>query len=388
MARERKVVLNQPTQPEGRVGTRRSTQCIETYLRRAYDLFGGGKVGKDIVGLLEIFFTFKVGRDGNKSDSAKQAILAICDFLEFNQTPPWKWTPHHLYDYLTHLHTDKGLSGKTIRSRHHYVKHMCDSILSDRDIANKIERKYPGASFQQITNETSRLMVRGVAKRKRKLANPSPSELQQVFDYLESEIREAIETGQPTPYVLFRDRALVAMLYAYGLRLNEMVQANVTDFEYSPECPEYGDYGLLHVVGKGDKYRVLPITVDWIHAVMSQYIEQVRPHWTHDPRTPENDKDALFFSNNRKRISKTAIQRIVKERFHEAGVKKSISPHRLRNACLTRITDEIGLSEASKFAGHSFAHTTEGYYSSKASVAGDPLGNYVQNIYRKQNHND
>lgn len=379
------MVLKVSSPLEGRVGTRHATEGIETYLRRAYDLFGGGKAAKDVVLLLELFFLYKVGRDGNKPKSGHQAVIAISDFLEFTKTPPWMWSSSQLYEYLTSLSV-RNLSRATIRGRHHYIKHFCGAVLADRDIANKIQMKYPDASFQQITNESSRALVKGFAKRKKTLSNPSPKEVQQVLDYLDSEFVEAVETGATGAgqYVLLRDRAIIATFYAYGVRLSELVKADVTDFDYDPECPDYGELGIWHIIGKGDKDRHLPVFEPWIYSVLRAYLDHVRPHWTHDPRTPEKDRNALFFGNFRRRISTTTVERIVKERFSEAGVQKNISPHRLRNGCLTRITDNVGLSQAAKVAGHSHAAVTEGYYSRQASAAGDPLRNHVETIYRQQ----
>lgn len=380
---ELKVGLKHPLHPEVRVGTRRSTEFIETYLRRAYDLFGGGKHGKDVVLLLEMFFFYKVGRDNNKMKSGKQAIIAICDFLAYTKTPPWAWTSPMLYEYLTDMRA-RDLAPATIRGRHHYIKDMCHAILSDRDVANKIESRHPGCTFQQITDPKSRALVRGFGKKKKKLVNPTPNDMQKVYDYLESEIIEAIETGGPTPYILFRDRAIIATFDAYGARLSELRGADITDFDFDPECPEYGDLGIWHIIGKGDKDRHLPILTPWIYPVLTQYLDNVRPHWTNDPRTPDKDRNALFFSNQRKRLSETRIQGIISQRFQQAGIQKRFSPHRLRNGCLTRLTDKVGLSTASRVGGHSHASTTEGYYDRKASLAGDALSNYVKNIYKSQ----
>lgn len=385
MIRKAEVELKVSSRMEGRVGTRDATAGIETYLRRAYDLFSGGKVAKDVVLLLELFFLYKVGRDGNKPTSGQQAVIAICDFLAFAKSPPWTWSSSQLYEYLTSLAV-QNLAHSTIRGRHHYIKHFCDAVLADRDIVNKLQKKYPDASFQQITNEASRALVKGFAKRKKTLSNPSPKEMQQVLDYLESEFVEAVETGEngARQYIILRDRAIIATFYAYGARRFELIQADVTDFDYNPECPEYGELGIWHIIGKGNKDRHLPVLEPWIYPVLRAYLDHVRPHWTHDPRTPEKDKNALFFSGPRRRISTTTVARIVKERFREAGVKKNISPHRLRNGCLTRVTDNVGLSQAAKFAGHSHAAVTEGYYSRQASAAGDPLSNHVKAIYRQQ----
>ncbi|WP_269621160.1 MULTISPECIES: tyrosine-type recombinase/integrase [Spongiibacteraceae] len=375
------VGLKRSLQREARVGTRRASACIETYLRRAYELFGGGKNGKDVVLLLELFFFYKCGSDGNKLGSAKQAISAISDFLGHTKAPPWKWTPPMLYEYLTDLKA-RDLAGQTIRARHHYIKNMCDAILADRDIANKVLNRHPESNFQQITDVKSRALVRGFCKKKKKLVNPTPADMQRVYDYLQSEIEETIETGGATPWVLFRDRTIIAMFDAYGARLSELRNADTTDFDFDPECPEYGDLGIWHIIGKGDKDRHLPILTEWIHPVLDQYLANVRPHWLGNPNTPEEDLNALFFSNEGRRLSTTRIQGIIQQRFQQAGINKRFSPHRLRNGCLTRLTDKVGLSTASRVGGHSHASTTEGYYDRKASLAGDALSNYVKNVYK------
>ncbi|WP_456406167.1 hypothetical protein, partial [Thiolapillus sp.] len=146
---KRKVVINQPSSSEERVGRSPASKCIEAYLRRVYDLFHGGKKAKDVVFLLETFFFYKVGSHGNKTNSAKQAVIAITDFLTRTQTPPWHWSPAMLYEYLTELR-EENKAPATIRARHHYIRDFCVCVLADRDIANKIQARH-GGSFQQIT---------------------------------------------------------------------------------------------------------------------------------------------------------------------------------------------------------------------------------------------
>ena len=79
--RESNVVQMQVTLPEGRVGRLTFTQEIESYLRRAHNLFNGGQDGADTVVLLEMFFAYKLGSDGNSPGSGKQAVVAVVSFL-------------------------------------------------------------------------------------------------------------------------------------------------------------------------------------------------------------------------------------------------------------------------------------------------------------------
>ena len=92
----------------------------------------------------------------------------------------------------------------------------------------------------------------------------------------------------------------------------------------------------------------------------------------------------MFFSDCRKRISKTAIERAVKLRFRQAGVTRNVSPHRLRDVFLTAMTDMLGLSSASDLAGHSMVTTTEGYYRKESSTKGDPIKQHVRRVYKSR----
>lgn len=382
--RESNVVQMQVTLPEGRVGRLPFTKEIESYLRRAHTLFGGGIDSADTVVLLEMFFAYKLGSHGNSPESGKQAVIAVVSFLEHCKTLPWFWKPQHLQHYIASTKT-QGLAAATIRGRHHYIKDFCLSILVDRPVANKILSRHPGGNFQQIADDKSRALVRGAKQRKKKLTCPTPDECQQVFEWFEAEIREAIETNSKSLYPLLRDRAVITMFYAYGLRKDELRRVDLTDFDFDPECPQYRGYGLLHVLGKGKKQRTLPILVSGMYEFVKHYVEVIRPHWVAKGGVEPEDQNAMFFSDCRKRISKTAIERAVKLRFHQAGVTRNVSPHRLRDVFLTAMTDTLGLSSASDLAGHTSSTTTEGYYRKASSIMGDPIKQHVQRLYKNRN---
>jgi site-specific recombinase XerD len=375
-------VVQMPLAPkEGRVGQLQFTVGVESYLRRGHDLFGGGLDGSDTVVLLEMFYSYKLGTDGNDPGSARQALIAVVLFLEHCRVPPWRWTPEHLRDYIAHQKVEE-LAASTIRSRHHYVKDFCVSILADRPVANKILSRHPGGSFQQVADDKSRALVRGARKRKKKLTCPTPDEIQQVFEWFEDEISSAIDLGTKSLWPLLRDRAIITMFYAYGLRRDELRRADVTDFDYDPECPQYAGYGLLHVIGKGKKQRTLPILVPGMFEFTKHYVEFIRPHWLADGGVSPVDRNALFLSDCRRRLSRTAIERAVKLRFRQAGIARNVSPHRLRDVFVTAMTDTLGLSPASDLAGHSMAVTTEGYYRKASSIMGDPIKQHVHRIYK------
>ena len=381
--RESNVVQMQVTLPEERVGHLAFTAEIESYLRRAHDLFGGGQDGADTVVLLEMFFAYKLGGNGNSLGSVKQAVVAVVSFLQHCKALPWFWQPQHLQHYIASLKT-QGLAASTIRGRHHYVKDFCLSILADRPVANKILLRHPGGNFQQIADDKSRALVRGAKQRKKKLTCPTPNEIQQVFEWFEAEISEAIDVNSKSLYPLLRDRAVITMFYAYGLRKDELRRTELTDFDFDPECPQFRNFGLLHVIGKGNKQRTLPILVPGMYEFVKHYVEVIRPHWLSNGGVGLEDRNAMFFSDCRKRISKTAIDRAVKLRFRQAGVTRNVSPHRLRDVFVTAMTDTLGLSSASELAGHSMSTTTEGYYRKASSIKGNPIKQHVNRLYKNR----
>lgn len=377
-------VVQMPLAPvKGRVGQLRYTEGIESYLRRAYELFGGGLDGADSVVLLEMFYSYKLGTDGNDPSSGRQAVVAVVAFLEHCRLPPWLWEPRHLQHYIAQLKVDN-LAAATIRGRHHYIKDFCISILSDRPVANKFLSRHPGGSFQQVADDKSRALVRGAKKRKKKLTCPTPEEVQQVFEWFEQAIEEAIDLNSKSLYPLLRDRAIITVFYAYGLRRDELRRADLTDFDFDPECPQYKGYGLLHVIGKGKKQRTLPILVPGLYEFVTHFINVIRPHWLSNGGVEAEDRNALFLSDCRRRLSFTAIERAVKLRFKQAGVTRNVSPHRLRDVFLTAMTDTLGLSSASDLAGHSMSTTTEGYYRKASSIKGDPIKQHVSRVYKNR----
>ena len=377
-------VVQMPLDPtKGRVGQLKFTVGIESYLRRAYNVFGGGVDGLDTVVLLESFYAYKLGTGGNDPSSGKQAVVAVVAFLEHSRQPPWLWEPQHLQHYIAQIKTD-GLAAATIRGRHHYIKDFAVSILADRPVANKILSRHPGGSFQQIADDKSRALVRSAKKRKKKLTCPTPEEVHQVFEWLEQEIEAAIDLNSKSLYPLLRDRAIITVFYAYGLRRDELRRADLTDFDFDPECPQYCGYGLLHVIGKGKKQRTLPILIPGLYEFVKHFINMIRPHWLANGGVAPEDRSALFLSDCRRRMSKTAIERAVKLRFRQAGIARNVSPHRLRDVFLTAMTDTLGLSSASDLAGHSMATTTEGYYRKASSIKGDPIKQHVHRIYKNR----
>lgn len=177
---------------------------------------------------------------------------------------------------------------------------------------------------------------------------------------------ESIDTKTP---VCLRDRALVEVLYATGIRNAELRSLTLSDFD-----PASGTLTIR--AGKGNKDRVVPLGPVAL-AVLSDYVAQARPKlmkgsaWTwrgrevHSIRrrrkTPKGVTH-LFLSQWGFPLHPPVVINIVKRAATRAGIKKPIAPHRLRHACATHmLKGGADIRHIQKLLGHASLATTQIY---------------------------
>lgn len=146
-----------------------------------------------------------------------------------------------------------------------------------------------------------------------------------------------------------RDRAVLEVLYAGGLRISELVGLDRADLDL--------DDGLARVFGKGRKERIVPIGRPACAAVRD-YLERARPTLER-PRRPAGDP--VFLNARGGRISRQACWRTV----HDAGVRAGlgdVSPHVLRHSCATHLLDHgADIRVVQELLGHASLSTTQIY---------------------------
>lgn len=157
-------------------------------------------------------------------------------------------------------------------------------------------------------------------------------------------ILDAPDTG--TPHGL-RDKALLEVMYATGLRVTEAVKLQLGDIDL--------DKGLIRTVGKGNKQRIVPLggeAVYWIE----RYLQEARPLLL-----KEKMCDELFVSQKRVGITRQLAWMIVKEYAEIAGIT-ALSPHGLRHAFATHLVNHgADLRVVQTLLGHADISTTEIY---------------------------
>lgn len=153
--------------------------------------------------------------------------------------------------------------------------------------------------------------------------------------------------NQPSPDTMIgaRDRAILKVLYASGLRVSELCGLGINDV----------DDKFVRVVGKGNKERLVPIGRQAIEAV-DHYLINYR-----DGMGDKNSKQ-LFLSQRGKGIDRITIWKRVKAYAKAAGIKKEISPHTLRHSFATHLLDNgADLRIIQDMMGHASIGSTDRY---------------------------
>ena len=160
-----------------------------------------------------------------------------------------------------------------------------------------------------------------------------------------AELRDDIASDD---FERLRDALIVLLIYTSGLRLSELVEANIGDLS--------ADYTTLRVMGKGRKERVQPILSSLVE-VLKKYFIQISSQ-----NICTTQKKALILSNKGERISRRTVQRIVERKLKDVGVQGKTSPHVLRHTFATRVLNEGGdLREIQELLGHSSLKATQVY---------------------------
>ncbi len=185
-------------------------------------------------------------------------------------------------------------------------------------------------------------------------ANPArdveiPTPGHQLPEVLTIEEVEALVTtpsgGDP---LQLRDRAILELLYASGLRVSELVGLEVHSVD--PARRE------IWCVGKGNKERIVPLGYLAVEA-LREYIRAGRPNLI-----KTRGQSALFLNHRGGRLTRQGVWGVVKKRSREAGLRKGITPHVLRHSFATHLLENgADLRAVQELLGHADISTTQIY---------------------------
>jgi integrase/recombinase XerD len=145
-----------------------------------------------------------------------------------------------------------------------------------------------------------------------------------------------------------RDKALLELLYATGVRASEVASLDIDSLHY--------DYGYLRCMGKGSRERVVPVAKAALELVR-RYALEIRPRLLRG-----RPSAALFVSRTGRRLQRLTIWRLVRKYARQAGIAKRVSPHTLRHSFATHmLAGGADLRSVQEMLGHASIATTQLY---------------------------
>ena len=277
-------------------------------------------------------------------------------------------TPHDeraLRAFERHLEVERACSPHTLRAYAREVERLAESDAAVRagglDRIGRLELRSYLASFHASQRPATRarrlaalraffrFRVRCKARKSDPSADlPAPKQPLRLPRPLPAEDCERlIEAPAPdrAPLLAARDRALFDLLYGGGLRVGEAVGLRVRDFS--------SGRAQVHVRGKGDKERVVPLPAQVVASIEAYLALRERPGLLQEP---------LFLNARGAGLSDRGVRKLLQRRRHEAGVARAATPHTLRHSYATHLLDaDCDLRTIQELLGHESLRTTQRY---------------------------
>jgi len=276
-------------------------------------------------------------------------------------------------DFLNYLKVEKGFSGNTIAAYHNDLSQLLD--FAEEKIAQRsMAPSWAGFSRQDMLSYLLNLKERGyvVTTVARKVAAAKS-----FFNFMlaEGRVKEnpmenisSPKVGKPLPDAISiaqvrrllaqpagldtpeakRDRAMLELLYASGMRVSELVSLNLNDIN-TGEC-------YVRCFGKGNKERIVPVYPQAAQ-VVETYIKDVRPQIVRS-----SEEKALFLNQRGDRLTRQGLWQILKAYAKSAGLEKKVTPHTLRHSFATHmLSGGADLRSVQELLGHANISTTQIY---------------------------
>ncbi|KAF1290467.1 site-specific tyrosine recombinase XerD [Candidatus Enterococcus leclercqii] len=273
-----------------------------------------------------------------------------------------------IVDYLHYLLIERGLSKNTRESYERDLNQYLDYLKKNNITSwQNVDRFLILGLLQQLQTEgkSSATIARMISSlrrfhqflRQERYTDhdpmqhiESPKKQQRLPDTLSlEEVEQLIETPDTKELLGLRDRAILEVMYATGLRVSELIGLKLKDLHLS--------IGLLQTLGKGDKERIVPLgdyAIEWL----GRYLDESRPLLT----TKHPEEDHLFVNHHGTGLSRQGIWKNLKQIVRQAGITKTVTPHTLRHSFATHLLENgADLRTVQELLGHADISTTQIY---------------------------
>ncbi|TNE27214.1 MAG: site-specific tyrosine recombinase XerD [Bacteroidetes bacterium] len=268
-------------------------------------------------------------------------------------------------DFFRYLKLERGLSANTLDAYSKDIAKLSKWAIEGGISVSSIQLEQLREFLKTLKNLSPRSQARLITSVKAffrfllydEAITSDPTELleaprigQKLPDYLShGEVLQMIHAIDRSTDEGERNRAILEVLYASGLRVSELIQLRLTDI--------HADRGFLRIIGKGDKERLVPIHAIALKA-LKLYIHQIRNHVD----IQKGEEDIVFLSKRGKRMARSTVFTMIKNTAEKAGIRKSIGPHTFRHSFATALVNNgADLRVVQQLLGHESITTTEIY---------------------------
>lgn len=274
----------------------------------------------------------------------------------------------YLADYLHFLKVERGLSANTIMSYERDLKQYIAFLVQQQVDSFQEVSRYTIIDFlQHLKDEkkSSATIIRMVSSlrkfhqflRQEQVTQDDPMQhietpkKAQVLPKILSleEVETLIETPKTNTTLGLRDRAILEVMYATGLRVTELITLKLQDLHLQ--------LGLIQTLGKGDKERIIPLGDQAIHW-LELYLEKSRPQLVKSNQAVP----FVFLNHHGNGLSRQGIWKNLHAIVLEAGITKPVTPHTLRHSFATHLLENgADLRVVQELLGHADISTTQIY---------------------------
>jgi integrase/recombinase XerD len=261
------------------------------------------------------------GFSHNTLEAYKNDLNQLAGFLEESGITPWEdFNRQAVLSYLTNL-KERRYAATTVARKVAAIKSFFGFLVAEGLVKENPTREVPSPRVGKSL--------------------PKPISITQARQLLEeTEKRDTPEAK--------RDKAMLHLLYASGMRVSELVSLNLNDIDT--------EGGYVRCFGKGGKERLIPIHSQAV-AALKDYISQGRPRLK-----AGGGEEALFLNRRGERLTRQGLWQILKGHAKSANLGVEITPHTLRHSFATHmLSGGADLRSVQELLGHANISTTQVY---------------------------
>ena len=250
------------------------------------------------------------------------------------------YSAHTILNYKLDLEDFRNFLGEAALEKIDYLllrKYL--ALLKEKNLSNRTVNRHLSSlrSFFRFLTRESLIKANPI------LSLSSPKHEKYLPSFLtEEEVAKLIDAVIPKDERGLRDRAILETFYSTVIRISELANLSKEDFDFIG--------GIVKVMGKGKKERIVPIGDKAISAIR-EYLDKRK-----------KQTDAIFLNKNGEAITTRGIRNIVGKYIRLAGIKQGVSPHTLRHSFATHLLNRgADLRSVQELLGHANLSTTQIY---------------------------